>query len=57
MTSRILCPYNKDFYIRSVTARLNNEGYIIEIWHDMLPVDAPDRASLHTYPEEDMRKK
>lgn len=39
MTERVLCPYNKGFYVLSVTARLNDSGQIIEVWHDMLPVD------------------
>jgi len=41
MTKRVICPYSKQFYIKSVTARLNNQGHIVEVMHDMIPIDDP----------------
>lgn len=38
ITKPVVCRYSKNFYIKSVTARLNDQGNIVEVMHDMIPV-------------------
>ena len=48
VTKRLICPFSKDFYINSVTAKLNSQGHIVEVMHNMMPVeDTRKSGNIH----------